>query len=75
MFRHILNFLRTDRLSLPVDYKELDVLIEEANFYGIAALIQALAEHKEHMSRPARCVVDWHHCEYCRRRVGSTAQC
>ena len=51
VFRHILNFLRTDRLNLPADYTELELLAEEANFYSIFPLITALEEYKHDSSK------------------------
>ena len=42
LFRHILNFLRCDELCLPDDFKELELLKKEADFYQIAPLIAAL---------------------------------
>ncbi|XP_048388512.1 BTB/POZ domain-containing protein KCTD21-like isoform X1 [Stegostoma tigrinum] len=42
MFRHILNFLRTSHLDLPADFRELDLLSREADFFQIQPLLQAL---------------------------------
>uniref|UniRef100_A0A8C4R8F7 Potassium channel tetramerization domain containing 6b n=1 Tax=Eptatretus burgeri TaxID=7764 RepID=A0A8C4R8F7_EPTBU len=44
LFRFVLNFLRTSVLTLPQDFKEIDLLREEADFYQIEALIQCLNE-------------------------------
>merc|ERR1719369_2306908 len=41
-FRYILNFCRYGRLLLPDDFKELDLLHEEAVFYEIEPLITAI---------------------------------
>ncbi|XP_076355178.1 BTB/POZ domain-containing protein kctd15-like [Tachypleus tridentatus] len=46
MFRHILNFLRTNALPIPEDFDELDLLIEEAIFYDIRPLIKMLENLK-----------------------------
>ncbi|CAG0889307.1 unnamed protein product [Darwinula stevensoni] len=35
MFRHILNFMRNSRLVLPEGFDEVDILLEEANFFEI----------------------------------------
>ena len=42
LFRFVLNFLRRNELSLPEDFKELDLLKKEADFYQIEPLIRAL---------------------------------
>ncbi|GAB6020701.1 hypothetical protein CHUAL_003369 [Chamberlinius hualienensis] len=42
MFRHILNFLRSNRLCLPDSFGELELLIEEAKFYDLSAMVKAL---------------------------------
>jgi len=34
-FRHILNYLRNRKLFLPIDTKDIDLLIEEAKYYDI----------------------------------------
>src|SRR5436309_2831734 len=46
MFRHILNYLRSNRLNIPTNYNELDLLIEEAKFYQIPAMIEELQQRK-----------------------------
>ena len=43
MFRHVLNFLRSGRLSLPADFHQLNLLSVEADFYQIEDLIKELA--------------------------------
>ncbi|XP_077987422.1 BTB/POZ domain-containing protein KCTD1-like [Glandiceps talaboti] len=43
LFRHVLNFLRITRLQLPRDFEEHDSLIEEADFYQLNALKDAVA--------------------------------
>ncbi|XP_041373040.1 BTB/POZ domain-containing protein KCTD4-like [Gigantopelta aegis] len=39
VFRHVLNFLRTNKLLLPQGFRELDLLREEALYYGIDTLV------------------------------------
>lgn len=46
MFRVVLNFLRSGRLSLPKDFKEHDLLEAEADFFQIPAMIAAVREAK-----------------------------
>ncbi|XP_077987505.1 BTB/POZ domain-containing protein KCTD6-like [Glandiceps talaboti] len=40
LFRYVLNFLRRSKLTLPDDFKELDMLADEADFYQITELIE-----------------------------------
>lgn len=40
MFRHILNFLRTNTLVIPENFDELDLLYEEVKFYDIQPLLR-----------------------------------
>ncbi|XP_072028329.1 BTB/POZ domain-containing protein KCTD6-like [Amphiura filiformis] len=47
LFRYVLNFLRSSHLFLPDDFKELDLLADEADFYGIPELIQAVTRERE----------------------------
>ncbi|GIY54281.1 hypothetical protein CEXT_685981 [Caerostris extrusa] len=46
MFRHILNFMRTNNLSLPDDFTELELLYEEAKFYDIPAMVRQIEQLK-----------------------------
>jgi len=46
MFRHILNFLRTSTLVIPDDFDELDLLLEEARFFELTAMVRALSEYR-----------------------------
>jgi len=46
MFRHILNFLRTSTLVIPEDFDEVDLLLEEARFFELSAMVRALSEYK-----------------------------
>ena len=41
-FRHILNYLRSDRLVIPNGYRELDLLKVEAAFFGLERLVQEI---------------------------------
>ena len=42
MFRHVLNFLRTGRLTLPGDFRDHDMLEAEADFFQIEPLVDAV---------------------------------
>ncbi|XP_071499030.1 BTB/POZ domain-containing protein KCTD21-like [Diadema antillarum] len=44
LFRHVLNFLRRSALVLPEDFKELDMLAQEADYYQINELIDAVTQ-------------------------------
>eukprot|EP00057_Strongylocentrotus_purpuratus_P014037 XP_011668511.1 PREDICTED: uncharacterized protein LOC105440254 [Strongylocentrotus purpuratus] len=44
LFRYVLNFLRRSILVLPEDFKELDMLVQEADFYQIKELIDAVTQ-------------------------------
>ena len=46
MFRYVLNFLRSSKLNLPDNFQEFDQLAEEADFYQIPLLIEALKKIK-----------------------------
>ena len=47
LFKYVLNYLRSSRLSLPNDFKDLDQLGDEADFYQISPLIEAIEKHKQ----------------------------
>ncbi|XP_054721360.1 BTB/POZ domain-containing protein kctd15-like [Uloborus diversus] len=51
MFRHILNFMRTNNLSLPDDFNELDLLYEEARFYDIPAMVRQIEQLRRERSK------------------------
>ncbi|UYV77729.1 KCTD15 [Cordylochernes scorpioides] len=51
MFRHILNFLRTNSLAIPEDFSELELLLEEARFYDIPPLVKMLEGLKKERKR------------------------
>ena len=42
LFRHILNYMRTSRLTLPENFDEFDSLIDEAKFYELNVLIKEI---------------------------------
>ena len=44
LFRFVLNFLRSDKLQLPEDFKELEMLLEEAEFYQIKDMVDAVKQ-------------------------------
>ncbi|CAH1232506.1 KCTD21 [Branchiostoma lanceolatum] len=52
LFEHVLNFLRTNQLVLPEDFKELPLLEMEADFYQIQPLIEALKSYKARINQP-----------------------
>ncbi len=41
-FRYVLNFMRTGRLSLPVNFDDFETLIEEAKYYQLAEMVKQL---------------------------------
>ena len=42
LFRHVLNYLRAGELALPEDFAEHDQLLDEARYYDIGPLVDAL---------------------------------
>lgn len=46
-FRHILQFLRSDTLTLPQNYNEIEILLQEARYYELEALVQAITEKQK----------------------------
>ncbi|XP_030853136.1 BTB/POZ domain-containing protein KCTD6-like [Strongylocentrotus purpuratus] len=44
LFRYVLNFLRRSILVLPEDFKELDMLAQEADYYQIKELNDAVTQ-------------------------------
>ncbi|XP_014366185.2 BTB/POZ domain-containing protein KCTD1 [Papilio machaon] len=46
MFRHILNFLRNQKLLLPEDFQYTDLLLQEAQFFELDYMIMALTHYK-----------------------------
>ncbi|XP_015586300.1 BTB/POZ domain-containing protein kctd15 isoform X2 [Cephus cinctus] len=47
MFRHILNFMRNSRLLIPDNFTDLDLLLEEARYFDIAAMCRQLEQMKK----------------------------
>jgi hypothetical protein len=35
MFKHILNFMRTNKLLIPPDFRFMDLLLEEARYFEL----------------------------------------
>ncbi|XP_064485931.1 BTB/POZ domain-containing protein Tiwaz-like isoform X2 [Ornithodoros turicata] len=54
MFRHVLNFLRTNTVAIPENFPELDLLYEEARYYDIPALTRQLEALKEEAKQRKR---------------------
>ncbi|XP_041454596.1 BTB/POZ domain-containing protein kctd15-like [Lytechinus variegatus] len=46
LFRYILNFMRTSRLLLPGDFTEVEALYEEARYYNLTPMMEALEQMK-----------------------------
>ena len=46
LFRFILNYMRCGQLNLPLEFKEIDQLVVEVDFYQINPLLQELREMK-----------------------------
>ena len=47
MFKYILNFLRSGKLSLPNGFKDFNLLTDEADFYQIQPLVRELRDTTE----------------------------
>jgi len=56
MFRHVLNFLRTSTLVIPEDFDEVDLLLEEARYFELTAMVRALTEYKRRQKGKRRCM-------------------
>ncbi|ODN04191.1 BTB/POZ domain-containing protein KCTD15 [Orchesella cincta] len=50
MFRHILNFVRNNKLLLPADFTDIDLLLEEARFFEIQGMYKQLEQLKKEQS-------------------------
>ncbi|OXA61371.1 BTB/POZ domain-containing protein kctd15 [Folsomia candida] len=50
MFRHILNFMRTNKLLIPLDFPFVDLLYEEATYFEIEELCSQLEQLKKEQS-------------------------
>ncbi|XP_003726136.1 BTB/POZ domain-containing protein kctd15-like [Strongylocentrotus purpuratus] len=46
LFRYILNYMRTARLLLPGDFTEMEALYEEARYYNLTPMMEALEQMK-----------------------------
>ena len=53
VFVYVLNFLRTGKLCLPTDFKQIDLLTAEADFYQIEPLVQALDVYSKKVKEAA----------------------
>ena len=47
--RYVLNFLRNRTLGIPEDFKELKMLLLEAEFYQIEPMCQAIKNLQKHV--------------------------
>jgi len=54
VFRYVLNYLRTSKLLVPQGFRELDILKEEGDFYGLSRLVQEIDRIIEQRKRRAR---------------------
>ena len=52
MFRHVLNFMRTGTLTLPENFPDADLLLEEARFYDLHPLVKAIEAQKKSSNSP-----------------------
>ena len=57
--RHVLNYLRSDRLAVPHGFREYDLLKVEADYYGLQSLVQEIddtimAKKRRNRRRPPR---------------------
>ncbi|XP_032241329.1 BTB/POZ domain-containing protein KCTD15-like [Nematostella vectensis] len=46
VFRHVLNFIRDERLSLPENFKEYELLLREATYYQIEGIREEIFKHR-----------------------------
>ncbi|CAH8549772.1 unnamed protein product [Schistosoma mattheei] len=51
LFRHVLNFLRTNKVNLDPNFTEFDQLVEEATFYGLDEMVNQLKQIKTELKR------------------------
>lgn len=49
-FRYVLQFLRSGRLILPEGYEEIEILLEEAKYYELDALVEAIEDYRQSQS-------------------------
>ncbi|XP_068883266.1 BTB/POZ domain-containing protein KCTD15 isoform X3 [Aphelocoma coerulescens] len=62
IFRYILSFLRTSKLLLPDDFKDFNLLYEEAKYYQLQPMIKELERWKQEKEQrkhfqPCDCLV------------------
>ena len=50
VFKYVLNFLRSSQLCLPSDFKDIDLLAAEADFYQVTPLIDAIKQYQEEVT-------------------------
>ncbi|XP_002731176.1 BTB/POZ domain-containing protein KCTD6-like [Saccoglossus kowalevskii] len=53
IFRYVLNFLRSTRLSLPENFKDWELLATEADFFQIPELIEAIHHARDERQKAA----------------------
>lgn len=56
LFKYVLNYLRSSRLALPTDFKDLDQLSVEADFYQITSLIELIEALKQPVPQKHVCM-------------------
>ena len=52
LFKHVLNFLRTRKLTVPEDFQDFEQLEIEATFYGIKPLEEAVQKARKSQQTP-----------------------
>lgn len=70
IFKYILNFLRSSKLSLPNDFKDYDLLLTEADFFQIGPLIETVLQIQEDSVQNKS---HSHYLEIIEVRIGTTA--
>lgn len=53
LFKHVLNFLRTRKLTIPEDFQDFEQLELEATFYGIKPFEEAVQKARKSKSQQA----------------------
>lgn len=51
MFRHVLNYMRNSRLVVPENFREIDLLYEEARYFELTPMMIAIDELKRTRER------------------------
>ena len=51
IFRHVLNYLRTNTLMLPDGFDEWEILLDDAKFYEIKGMEDAILSHPQYRMR------------------------